>query len=93
MSEKKKRNQHIKQNRGKSSHEKEKAVKVPLEEAADKTLEDTSDGDQWTGDLTDEELDKTMDPFSANNCFFQIIYLIIILGALILVILYVMGML
>ena len=93
MKEKKKRNQHIKQNRGKSSHEKEKAVKVPLEEAADKTLEDTSDGDQWTGDLTDEELDKTMDPFSGKNCFFQLIYLIIILGALILVILYVTGIL
>ena len=66
-------------------------LKRPLEEVPDNTPEDTSDDDRWTGDLTDQELDKIMDPFSGKNCFFQIIYLIIILGALILVILYVMG--
>ncbi|MDO5456713.1 MAG: hypothetical protein Q4F26_00065 [Atopococcus tabaci] len=93
MKEKKKRNQHILQNRKKSIDEKEETVKKPPQETEDQTPEDTSDSDSWTGGFTDEELDETMDPFSGKNCFFQLIYLIIILGALILVILYVTGIL
>lgn len=87
MDKKKRRNEHIKQYR-KKAPEQEEAVKDSVEE---ETADEASEETEWSAGFTDEELEETMDPFSKGNCFLQIIYLIIILGALIMVILYIIG--
>lgn len=87
MDKKKRRNEHIKQNR-KKAPEQEEAVKDSVEE---ETADEASEETEWSAGFTDEELEEAMDPFSKGNCFLQIIYLIIILGALIMVVLYMIG--
>lgn len=87
MDKKKRRNEHIKQNR-KKTPEQEEAVKDSVEK---ETTDEASEEFEWSAGFGEEELEETLDPFSKGNCFLQIIYLIIILGALIMVVLYMIG--
>ena len=87
MDQKKRRNEHTKQNR-KKTPEQEEAVKDSVEE---ETTDEASEEFEWSAGFGEEELEETLDPFSKGNCFLQIIYLIIILGALIMVVLYMIG--